>query len=705
MNEYLKADLHVHTPASDCYIGKKCDETYVSILEKAKSENIGILAITDHNTLKGYEKLMELKCKFITEYEVLTKYVASGILGSAEILTQLQRKIELFNSVYIIPGVEITVNPGVHVLVLSSEESMEDIKGLLLKLGYSNDKQGFDSFVPNMDVKEFLEQVELRGKIVICPHVDRDKGIYNVLNGAYRAHIFKSSVINGFTCNSVNQLRNIKNDLFKQPDYRRTSPLAFINASDAHDIDSIGSKYSFFKLTTQPLFESLVSAFCNPEQSISDDNNPKLKSIIRKCIESGKAVVLTTANKEELVKSICAVLNNGYGHILIGVTQDIDIFGVQSTKNDLELLFFSTLNDIAVEGGQATCQLIMEEIGSGRAIGIVTLSSEGRKIWYDNTQSVYIFKEEGKIGKANIKDIERIIYNNIITDLKECDKKINSEIDSIVLRCEYLRNNVKKYELANKISIASLPFAIYADLQFISGNSTIGKYWEKFTKTGNGYSDGNAVIIPKAQTRLEDAYLRCTSPFMDIDETDTDRFQKFSYPAIIMSCDGGCFLVEKNEWYLISQYDVLIITLNKNGRADNISLHAILAWLKSSALAWYSLWRFDSINLFSNKAIMKALLPHKEMLIENEILANSIKKITVLEKDYLDKCRELINNEDLFEEITNKHNLKVLEIAREIDSIINRKYEFSTNDINMISDTIKSHNIFDYLANVEPSDA
>jgi len=70
----LKMDLHVHTPASKCYSGENTDEQYVGILRKAIEENIDVLAITDHNTISGYKRLLEIYGKLNTEKNTLLPY-------------------------------------------------------------------------------------------------------------------------------------------------------------------------------------------------------------------------------------------------------------------------------------------------------------------------------------------------------------------------------------------------------------------------------------------------------------------------------------------------------------------------------------------------------------------------------------------------------------------------------------------------------
>jgi predicted metal-dependent phosphoesterase TrpH len=51
--EFIKFDLHIHTPKSKCYTGDKDDGEFLRIIQKAKDEGLKIIAITDHNSIEG----------------------------------------------------------------------------------------------------------------------------------------------------------------------------------------------------------------------------------------------------------------------------------------------------------------------------------------------------------------------------------------------------------------------------------------------------------------------------------------------------------------------------------------------------------------------------------------------------------------------------------------------------------------------------
>lgn len=70
--EFVKVDLHIHTPASICYKGKKDDEEYLRILRTAKKKDLRVIAITDHNSILGYNSLLRLKTKLLAQLPQVT---------------------------------------------------------------------------------------------------------------------------------------------------------------------------------------------------------------------------------------------------------------------------------------------------------------------------------------------------------------------------------------------------------------------------------------------------------------------------------------------------------------------------------------------------------------------------------------------------------------------------------------------------------
>src|SRR5690242_18017593 len=53
---WIRADLHIHTPASEDYAEPKL--SYLEILQEAERRGLEVVAFTDHNTVHGYEQMI-----------------------------------------------------------------------------------------------------------------------------------------------------------------------------------------------------------------------------------------------------------------------------------------------------------------------------------------------------------------------------------------------------------------------------------------------------------------------------------------------------------------------------------------------------------------------------------------------------------------------------------------------------------------------
>ena len=126
------------------------------------------------------------------EKEILERYKEDSEKINYSI-EKINSKLNLFNSIHILPGVEFTINPGIHIIVISEKKDINDLKNLLDQLGYKDDHYGMDKpIVPKMDIKDFLQNRLLENKLVIAPHVDSDNGLFNEISGMYRADSFKN---------------------------------------------------------------------------------------------------------------------------------------------------------------------------------------------------------------------------------------------------------------------------------------------------------------------------------------------------------------------------------------------------------------------------------------------------------------------------------------------------------------------------------
>jgi predicted metal-dependent phosphoesterase TrpH len=55
--KFVKCDLHIHTPSSNCYKDKSV--TPDQIVQAALNKGLSLVAITDHNTVDGIQGVIE----------------------------------------------------------------------------------------------------------------------------------------------------------------------------------------------------------------------------------------------------------------------------------------------------------------------------------------------------------------------------------------------------------------------------------------------------------------------------------------------------------------------------------------------------------------------------------------------------------------------------------------------------------------------
>ena len=160
-SRWWKCDLHAHTPASDDY-GKGSDQT--TLKERTPREwlfdymqaGIDCVAITDHNSGAWVDPVK-------TALSELESEQPDG-----------------YKPIRVFPGVEISVNGGIHLLaILDGEKKTSDIDSLLGASGFSGTKGSSDT----VSTKSFIDVVDAivsAGGIAIPAHVDKDNGLFRV---------------------------------------------------------------------------------------------------------------------------------------------------------------------------------------------------------------------------------------------------------------------------------------------------------------------------------------------------------------------------------------------------------------------------------------------------------------------------------------------------------------------------------------------
>lgn len=286
---FLLADLHIHTPASKCYLrmNDNLDDDYKRLLNKLAESPVSIFAITDHNTLEGFFKIKEI------------------LQGDNELSALLSEKL-------IIPGVEITCY-GKHFLVLFPENVTKDATSTFLwDCGIAIEEQGKEyASADRVSPLLLCENVEKYGGIVILAHCDAEHGLLQSyikqednssedaleingddIRGNSIGKILSSSSVYGVCYNSQSNLERIKNLLSDMGGER----LALLQASDSHShLDKyngaglpVGTRGSWIKLGKKS-FRALRLALSNSSFAvINEPPSPKDNPyIVGLCIRGG----------------------------------------------------------------------------------------------------------------------------------------------------------------------------------------------------------------------------------------------------------------------------------------------------------------------------------------------------------------------------------------------------------------------------------
>ena len=161
---WWKCDLHTHTPASEDY-GKGPDQEALRaraphkwLLDHMRA-GVECVAVTDHNSGAWIDRLQAA-------------------------LAELERdQPDDYRPLQLFPGVEISVQGGVHLLaILRSEATTSDIDTLLGAVGFAGTK-GSGAEVTTRPFGDVAETIVQAGGIAIPAHVDRENGLFQKLKG------------------------------------------------------------------------------------------------------------------------------------------------------------------------------------------------------------------------------------------------------------------------------------------------------------------------------------------------------------------------------------------------------------------------------------------------------------------------------------------------------------------------------------------
>ena len=178
----LKIELHCHNEFSNFQLGPKetpydCGVTIKEQFDKAFETGLDAFFITNHNTLNGYNSILEYR-----------------------------ENHEKFNKIKVYPGEEITTDQGIHVLAFGLHDT--------IKAGNS--------------IEEILDNIKSQGAISCAPHP------FGLSNGL-REKAILCDLIEVFNSNNVDRYSNLRASHFA-----KTNNMIEVAGSDSHVVSTLG---------------------------------------------------------------------------------------------------------------------------------------------------------------------------------------------------------------------------------------------------------------------------------------------------------------------------------------------------------------------------------------------------------------------------------------------------------------------------------
>jgi len=307
---FYKADLHFHTPASEDARGKNrynfnpykvkyptrgCDfeEHYGKVkkiqekiladarkvaskmVKRFVEERLSVVAITDHNAIgtlwpDASSKTGIVDLKAPTWYEIIDD-------EAKKINAKAGKKI-----ITILPGVEISCT-GIHILaVFPPHDPLRAVHfvicDLLKEIGFAIEEWGKNPKVGKRSIIDAVDLIREKGGIPIIAHIDgSDQALlklYKLNSGAMKNVLCNEKLsaveivnLSKFSRQDKKLKMTIKNWIKSLRIKRDVTPIAYLQGSDAHDLKSIGKRFTFLKMTA-PSFAGLKIAACIPASRV-----------------------------------------------------------------------------------------------------------------------------------------------------------------------------------------------------------------------------------------------------------------------------------------------------------------------------------------------------------------------------------------------------------------------------------------------------
>lgn len=350
---WLKVDLHIHTPASSDY--QESDVSFLDILNRCEQRDLGIVAFTDHNTVAGYRNML-------SEIQQLELLESLNRIETKELHT-LEQYRRLLKKILVLPAFEFTATFGFHILaVFDPETEVREIEHILLDLNIPSDMLdlGSSTVGATADVLTAYRKIDEIGGVAIAAHANSTNGV------AMRGYRFGGQTKIAYTQDphlaalEVTDL-NLKGRRTTKAFFSGTKPeyprrMHCIQGSDSHRLKTDPSNKKNLGIgdrTTEMLledvsFESMRALFVSNDFARTRPSwaaSEEVFDFVQRAREDGPSILqdfhesMTVRGGKlyAIIADLCAFANSNGGTLFIGTSSDSKkaVVGVTNPQNTI----------------------------------------------------------------------------------------------------------------------------------------------------------------------------------------------------------------------------------------------------------------------------------------------------------------------------------------------------------------------------------
>lgn len=700
----VKIDFHVHSPASIDYVGNKSARGYAELVKAFVDEDVDAIAITDHNTIKGY-----LEYYRQAEMSRQTYRLMAARDDNSEVVKDLKSETDRFDRLRVFPGVEITAYPNLHVILIFDNSVVPQVTDFL-----TQDLE-LQEAVENGDPKKcskksIIDLLDLATKrfgdrfFCILPHVESSKGAWSVLEGAARVDIFRDERVVAAQFSNPDTVHHISK-ILANGTYKRKNPLAFIQSSDYHGDPNVkpASQFSMLKASRLLGFDELKKTLINPmcvrcsHEFVEDRLESFLGKRSQVQFEFANKFEVDSARRKDLARALCGILNTPSAVIRLALLNVAET--VEGAADQVSKLFKDLVNDLdPIDSCAFTIRQFHQSTFRQRFCITIDRNSKLRLLdgicWVINgttTQPAPAWRIEQIVAQAHYSRVGKNKQRALESASTHLIRVSNAfPAMPIAARLEPLLSRKRCGAFEPKMVTPNYPTSLKDDLGCT-----------------NGYVEGDFIQIQPdfdlkgGRLKRQRDYFRFTAPVFKYAGRKTEEGEAVGPNCGLVFPEGGAIYVAERR-VLFAPFPVFEVKLAADhnlgpGAEEEMSL-GFTAWMKSSFLLWYlnSVYQTDDVFdiLLQNRRVP---LTGDDKFIRS--LSKFAKNIIVTEHSIL-KATAHVNpsKEDLARnnELLTKHNTSVRANMRLIDRQVFRHLAFSEDEVREVYRVLRALDLYDY---------